>query len=81
MTQDTRLNIDAEIAQLRVAAIILFIYTLGLISRQKWLLSVKWWYCQETVGVRRDGKGRNLFYSMDEFAEFMKVVTLRNGGL
>lgn len=74
---------DSEIAQLRVTAIYMFLFTLGLIPKRIWRLSVIWSYCQQTVGIpldRKDNGHRHLFDSMEEFGDFIKAVEARNNG-
>jgi hypothetical protein len=78
--QSAGINIDGEILILRLAAILTFVFTLGMISKTMWRLSLEWWYFQEVVGIRADGKGRNLFNSIEEFHEFMGFIVTKNGG-
>ncbi|MEH2182988.1 hypothetical protein [Nostoc sp.] len=77
---DKKIDINAEISQIRVVAILIFIFTLGLMPKRIWKLSVDWWYCQSTVGERIDGRGRNLFKDFDEYAAFMTRLEAQNGG-
>ena len=74
-----KIDIDSEIAQLRMGAIIVFIFTLGLINREQWRLTVLWGYYQQ-VTPRIDGKSRALFNTMDEIGGFIKLMEVRNGG-
>ena len=77
--QAAGINVDGEILILRLAAILTFVFTLGMISKTRWRMSLEWWYLTET-GIRADGKGRNLFSSIDEFYEFMGFIVTKNGG-
>lgn len=77
--QAAGINIDGEILILRLAAILTFVFALGMISKTRWRMSLEWWYLTETC-IRADGKSRNLFNSMDEFYEFMGFIITKNGG-
>ena len=77
--QSAGINIDGEILILRLAATLTFIFTLGMISKTRLRMSLEWWYFTET-GIRADGKGRNLFNTIEEFHEFMGFIITRNGG-
>ena len=80
---NNNIDIDAEIAQLRIAAIFMFLLTLGLIPKRMWRLSVILSYCRQTVGTPPEGQEsghRQLFDNMEEFEDFIKSVEARNNG-
>jgi hypothetical protein len=68
-------NIDKEISIRRNLAIVTFVCLLGFVSRKACQQAIERWYFRQTCR-----QGRNLYHSIESYAENMSAMHILNGG-